>query len=152
MGIQLPLAATAASQARDHVRRTGRSRAPGILVADDEPLVRELLGIVLQARGFVVWQAASGAEALELYERQGAGMDLVLLDVAMPDLTGQQIIQELQARNPAVRCCLTTGDRSCQSSAELLLELGVIWVFHKPFSLMQVVEILWQLACVGLPS
>src|SRR5438067_149637 len=63
-------------------------RLTGVLVADDEPGLRFLLDRLLRQRGFTVWLAADGQEALDVYRRQAGDIGLVFLDVNMPRVTG----------------------------------------------------------------
>ncbi len=71
-------------------------RPPTVLAVDDDGTLRALLADALRARGFEVWEAATGGEALALAER---GPDLVLLDVHLPDLSGLEVCRRIKA-NP----------------------------------------------------
>ena len=93
---------------------------PGILIADDEPAVRSLLEVVLQRQGFTVWQAASGDEALELYQEHSRQTVLVILDVRMPGRDGLQTLAALQQLNPAVVCCFVSGQPGDYREADLM--------------------------------
>jgi len=121
---------------------TRASRRPGLLVADDEPVVRSVIEVLLQARGFRVWSAGSGREAVQIYRERCSDIDLVLIDVSMPEWDGPTTLAGLRALDPAVRCCFMTGG----NATEALLEQRAIWVFHKPFSVAQVSRILLALA------
>jgi two-component system phosphate regulon response regulator PhoB len=66
-----------------------------ILIADDEPNIRQLVAFTLRRRGFEIVEAEDGVTALELI-RQSAP-DLVVLDVMMPGLTGIAVLQQLSA-------------------------------------------------------
>jgi DNA-binding response OmpR family regulator len=66
-----------------------------ILVAEDEPDIRELIKLALQFNGFEVVSASDGAEAVEL--ASGDNFDLILLDVRMPRLTGYEACRHLRA-------------------------------------------------------
>jgi CheY-like chemotaxis protein len=122
-----------------------RGRKPGVLVVDDEMMVRELLKTALRVRGFEVWVAAGGEEALALYQQHREVITLVLLDVRMPEQDGLQTLSALQRIDPAVRCCFMSGDLGPYDSGELLRR-GALSIFTKPFQLMEVAKALRQLA------
>jgi DNA-binding NtrC family response regulator len=61
---------------------------PVVLVVEVEEAGRDLLKAVLASRGFTVLLAGNGGEALEVYRRLGTSIDLVLMDVQMPELSG----------------------------------------------------------------
>src|ERR1041385_1655495 len=90
---------------------TPRESSPGILVADDEPCIRNLLGVVLGRYGFRVWLAPHGEQAVELYCRHRSEIALVLLDVRMPVLDGPATFAALRRINPTVRCCFMSADK-----------------------------------------
>jgi len=119
----------------------------GILVVDDEAGVRAVLGTVLRQRGFVVWLAADGLEALEQYGRHREAIDLVLIDVRMPGPDGPQTLSALRQLNPTVRCCFMSGELGGYT-AQGLRELGAVCLFTKPFPLTEAAQTLWELANV----
>jgi CheY-like chemotaxis protein len=121
------------------------SRAPGILVADDDPMLLPLLQLVLKARGFTVWAAPTGLHAVELYSRHHGAIDLVLLDVRMPGLDGPQTLAALRRLDAGVTCCFMTGFAGSYSGDELHA-LGACRCFEKPFQVQQLGDELWQLA------
>lgn len=104
---------------------------PGVLVVDDERLMRTALALWLREAGCRVWAAEHGGRAVQLYRSLHADIDLVLLDVWMPGLDGPETLRALRAVNPQVRCCfLTTG--SPRYTEEQLLCAGAILVMLKP--------------------
>jgi two-component system, cell cycle sensor histidine kinase and response regulator CckA len=87
-----------------------------ILVVDDEPLLRRVAGKLLEKLGYRVIEAASGQSALEIFQEKGTEIDLVLLDLIMPGLSGFQTLERLRAMNPevAVLVCSGHGDAEDQ--------------------------------------
>jgi CheY-like chemotaxis protein len=67
-----------------------------VLVVEDEPVIRELMAILLEEEGYTVRQATDGMEALETVEQYP--VDLVLSDVKMPRLDGASLAHQLRAR------------------------------------------------------
>jgi CheY-like chemotaxis protein len=110
-------------------------RKPGILVADDEPALREILEVVLRQEGFTVWAAEDGREALALYQQHRGEIDLVILDVHMPELDGPHTLEELRQTDPEVRCCFMSGSGSNLYSLHQLRQMGACCFFRKPLDL-----------------
>jgi CheY-like chemotaxis protein len=111
---------------------------------DDEPVVRNLLQAVLERQGFTVWLAANGQEAIQLYRQYRTRIDLVLLDVRMPDYDGPQTLAALQRHYFAAVCCFMTGQAGDYTEADLL-KRGAARVFAKPFVLAELRASLGQL-------
>jgi DNA-binding NtrC family response regulator len=105
---------------------------PVILVVEEENAVRNLLELALERQGFHVLAAASGQEALDTYQALGDSIDLVLMDVRMEGMDGPQTFSKLQGINPAIRCCLMSGDTAL-NNADQSLPKGVLHIFRKPF-------------------
>lgn len=120
-------------------------RTYGILVVDDENCVRDVLKKVLLGRGFRVWLASSGYEGLDVYHRFRARIDVVLLDVCMPELDGPQTLAALRQVAPHVRCCFMSGYLGSHTDRGLR-DLGAAAVFEKPFGVLELSEAFWELA------
>jgi CheY-like chemotaxis protein len=120
-------------------------RAYGILVVDDEHHLRGVLGHSMRQQGFAVWLAADGHQALELYRRHRAAIDVVLLDVHMPGPDGPRTLAALRVLDPQLRCWFMSGDLGSYTEGQLR-GLGAAGVLHKPFPLGETAEGLWQLA------
>lgn len=80
-----------------------------ILLVEDEPAVRAFAIAALTERGYNVLEAASGHEAMEIAERRGNEIDLLLTDVVMPGIDGHQLAQKLSARFPRMKMLFVSG-------------------------------------------
>jgi two-component system cell cycle sensor histidine kinase/response regulator CckA len=102
-----------------------------ILLVDDEPVLRQVCARLLAKLGYRVLEAPGGEEALELYRSEARSIDLVLLDVIMPGLSGLETLDRLRELNPEVRVLLCSGygDRA---GGELPPEVGFL---AKPYTL-----------------
>jgi len=80
-----------------------------ILVVDDEPVVRRFATRVLEAEGFLVSQAADGAEALRLLREAVPAVDAVVSDIVMPRLNGVELLQVLSSTHPHLPVLLMSG-------------------------------------------
>ncbi|MBA4066896.1 MAG: hypothetical protein C0501_24960 [Isosphaera sp.] len=119
---------------------------PCVLVADDEDALRMILTRELRKRGFDVYSTGSGAEAVEMYCRSPIRIDVVLMDVNMPGVSGPDALDAIRAVDPFVRCCFMTADDRPGRHAALLAR-GAAAVFGKPFaSVKDVCETLKQIA------
>jgi PAS domain S-box-containing protein len=111
-----------------------------VLVADDEPNVRRSLGLLLRLGGHSVVECAGGREAVEVYARAWREIDVVILDVMMPDLGGRDVYARLRAANPDVRVIVSSGF-SVGGIDALARERGV-QVLQKPYTADQLARAL----------
>jgi len=108
-----------------------------ILVVDDEPAIRRVLAAYLEADGFAVVHADTGAEALRRALDTSDPVDLVLLDVGLPDLNGLEVLTTIRARSE-VSVILVTA-RAEEVDKLVGLNVGADDYVTKPFSPREVV-------------
>ena len=101
-----------------------------VLVVDDYKDIVDLLTLLLKSHGMKVLQAYSGAECLELVRTHP--VDLILLDVMMPDMDGLAVFAALKRISPALPIILMTADMTIREAAR---DLDVSEYFVKPFKL-----------------
>ena len=123
--------ATSASREADPAR-LGRV-SPSVLVVDDEPMIRGLLGAILGDAGYRVLEAVDGEDALSVYRQHADDVDLVILDVMMPRMDGRATLQNLKARWPHVKVLLASGFTPEVVGRDLLALDGVLGFIQKPF-------------------
>jgi two-component system OmpR family response regulator len=112
------------------------SDSPRILVVDDEPYITDLLGAALRFEGFSVDVASSGVEALQM--ARPARHDLVLLDVMLPDLDGNEVCRRLRALGVDTPIVFLTAREATEDKVTGLTAGGDDYV-TKPFSLDELV-------------
>jgi CheY-like chemotaxis protein len=122
----------------------------GVLVVDDEHLVRIMVQLGLQRNGFDVWLAPNGREAIELYRTHRDSIGVVLLDVRMPGLDGPATLDALRRLNPDVLACFMCGDLGDHEPAALQ-HSGAAHVINKPFLLNELANTL-RLLAHGVPA
>src|SRR5262249_32117600 len=83
--------------------------AETILLADDEPMIRNLGRTILQRCGYHVVLAEDGMQAVDLYRREGDRIDLVILDLTMPKLSGEDALRRMLEVNSGVRVLFSSG-------------------------------------------
>jgi CheY-like chemotaxis protein len=118
---------------------------PGVLVVDDNHLVRALVQLGLERNGFDVRVAANGRQAIEVYREHREHIAVVLLDVRMPGLDGPATLDALRQLNPEVLVCFMSGD-TVDYDPEELRQRGAASVIAKPFLLNELIKVLRLLA------
>jgi nitrogen-specific signal transduction histidine kinase/CheY-like chemotaxis protein len=144
-GILLPVAHESTPRPKSvQVASVAPMGGRNILLIDDEPAVRVVTGRLLNELGHRVMTADTGQRGLELFSAQPDAVDLVVLDLTMPDTTGEQILQELRQVRGDVPVVITSGFQA-QDASKLLRVPNVIGFLDKPHTLSNL-----ELALAGL--
>lgn len=111
-----------------------------ILLADDDAAVRDLVKRALSAEGHAVHVTQDGLEALDYLEANGAGIDLLVTDVDMPQLDGISLAEKALVLKPSLALVLMSGfsdqlDRAARLRVRRLLSIA------KPFTLEQIKQV-----------
>jgi len=114
-----------------------------VLVVDDEPAVLEISGKMLQKLGFRVLEACSGRDALSVYRQNRQMIDLVILDMIMPDMGGGEVYERMKDINQNLKAILATG-YSLDGEASRILKKGCDGVIQKPFSIDRLSRIIYR--------
>jgi len=126
-----------------------------ILLVDDEEMVLEVGAAMLKHLGYRVIQARGARQALNTYRVRAAEIQLVILDVIMPEMTGEAVYAELRRINAEVRVLVSSG-YSVDEQARGLLEHGCRGFIQKPFGIaelsLKVREVLEDRLAVSLAS
>jgi DNA-binding NtrC family response regulator len=104
-----------------------------ILVIDDAAPIRLLLATALESAGHEVVQASSGREGLTLYRQRS--LDLVILDMLMPELNGLETMQEFTREFQNVKVIVLSGGGAEHAMLKTARLLGVRQTLNKPFDL-----------------
>ena len=105
-----------------------------ILVAEDEQTIREFVVINLERAGYETYEAGSGEEALEIYERENGNFDMAVLDIMMPGkYDGLAVCRELRKKNSAIGIIMLTA-RTQEMDKISGLMMGADDYVTKPFS------------------
>ena len=102
-----------------------------VLVVDDEPAARVLAKRVFSEAGFEVVTVQSGFECLQLFRKQPHGFALILLDLSMPFMDGEETFKRLRDINPNVVVLLSTGFMA-QERVDRMLAAGMAGFLRKP--------------------
>lgn len=110
-----------------------------LLVVDDEDDFRFLFSRHFRKKGYEVLEALDGVAALEVFDRRGADIDLVISDIRMPRLDGRQLIPELRRRRQHLPILGITGQDDLKSTLSLL-DNGAYYYIEKPVDHWALVE------------
>jgi CheY-like chemotaxis protein len=104
-----------------------------ILLTEDETTVREMTASILKEQGYTVLEAANGQEALRLAQEHRGQIQLLLTDVVMPQMSGKELAEQLQAGCPAIKVLYASGYMDDAIAHHGVLEPGIAFI-QKPFS------------------
>ena len=137
INIYLPQLTVSDQESPDESEKITSSKSPAktsILVVDDEYTVRNVLNLALQHLGYDVTIASSGLEAVAKYQERGQPFDLVLLDMLMPQMSGESTFNRLKEIDPQVKVLIISGYAS-EESIKAVLKGGGLGFIQKPFTI-----------------
>ena len=105
-----------------------------ILLVDDEEGIISVSTALLNHLGYHVMAAKNGSETIDIYRKDGDGVDLVILDMIMPGMSGGETFDLLKELNPEIRVILSSG-HSLDGMASQIMEHGCRSFIQKPFNL-----------------
>jgi PAS domain S-box-containing protein len=107
-----------------------------VLVVDDEAFILEVTAELLENLGYRVLTARGGKEAIDQYRSSWKDIDLIMLDMIMPEMSGDMTFDELCAINPDAKVILASG-YSLTGRAKQLMEKGAVSFIQKPYQLSE---------------
>ena len=111
----------------------------GVLLAEDQTEIRELLSIIFEMEGFRVFQGVDGQAALEILQQNKEDIILLVTDLGLPRLGGVELIQKARALKPSLRIMGTSGYGRVNVREEVLAAGGDDF-FAKPFVAIELVQ------------
>ncbi|MEM7164694.1 MAG: PAS domain S-box protein [Planctomycetota bacterium] len=136
--VVLPRTVRATEATKAVSRSAARADGETILVAEDEPQVRQLVRHVLESYGYRVLSAEDGFDALAVAAQHEGRIDLLLTDVVMPGISGRDLYEKIRTARPGVRVLFMTGYAGDELPAAS--ETGSLSVVHKPFSATELTD------------
>jgi two-component system cell cycle sensor histidine kinase/response regulator CckA len=131
--VYLPVGSGAAQAVGKKVESSVKGGTETILVAEDHDGLREAAKEMLESFGYHVLLAGTGEEAVEIFETDYASIDLVVLDVVMPAMTGPEAFEKMSALKPGLRALFTTGYTTEADELRSMIRGGVSFL-QKPYS------------------
>lgn len=114
----------------------GTGEGKTLLLVDDEEAIRQIGQELLEDMGYQVLLAKDGREAVDLYSKNRDEIDIVLLDIVMPNMGGSEAYDRLKQINPKVKVLVWSG-ANINDVATKMLKRGCHGFIHKPFSIKQ---------------
>jgi len=115
---------------------TGRGQ---ILLVDDHEIIREVTSEMLSSLGYEVVTASDGQEALQYYKTHQSKIDLVIIDMIMPNMGARECFREFKRINPSVRAMLSTGYAK-NNAVQEILDSGMVGFVQKPYEIQKLSE------------
>ncbi|MBI4963110.1 MAG: response regulator [Desulfomonile tiedjei] len=110
-----------------------------ILLVEDEDLVSDLTKRFLEGSGYTVLTAANGKEALDLYEKEGDRVSLVILDLIMPEMGGRECLAALRKVDPNVKILIISGYPVSGPTKETFDSVATAFV-GKPYTMKEILR------------
>lgn len=117
--------------------RNHQKHAPTILVVDDEQGLRVMLSEILEERNYKVITASNGIEAVQKYQTHKDQISMVISDLGMPLMGGEEVFKKLKEINPHVKMVFVTGYLE-ENSKNGALRYGVKSIIQKPFHIEEI--------------
>jgi CheY-like chemotaxis protein len=111
-----------------------------ILLVDDEELVRRTMARTLAHRGYTILEAGNGQEAIDLFQRNSSRIALVILDLSMPVMNGEECLGLLKSVKPDVPVLLSSGFSETEA-ARRFQSAGVAGYVQKPYTAQHLAEL-----------
>lgn len=107
-----------------------------VLFVDDDQIIREVSARMLETVGFRVKKASNGRQAIDIWKRMGEKIDLVILDLMMPDMNGDEVFKKIKKIDPKVKVLISSG-KGCNERVEQMMKHGCLGFIEKPFNIDQ---------------
>ncbi len=110
-----------------------------ILLIDDEPIIRDMSRDMLTTIGYNVILSDNGAEGIRIFKEQSKKIDLIILDILMPEMNGVTCFKKLKEINKNVKVIISSGANELEKKQKLK-ELGIVGYLEKPYSLKEIAD------------
>jgi two-component system cell cycle sensor histidine kinase/response regulator CckA len=141
--IYLPSSKTNVKKEDQTPRKDLLSGNGNILLVDDESTILDPMSKLLKKLGYTVYPTTSGQEALSAYREKQGSIDLVILDMIMPGMSGSQVLTALKDINPDVKVVLSSG-YSMKGEVRKVMEMGCCGFIQKPYNFEELSNIVHQ--------
>ncbi len=128
------------------IKQALREKIKGkVLVVDDEETVRSVAKMMLEQAGIEVVTAGDGREAVKIYRENPGDIEVVLLDMTMPHMNGEEAFRELRRINPGIKVILSSGYNE-QEAVNRFAGKGLVGFIQKPYGMQELLEKVYKAA------
>jgi CheY-like chemotaxis protein len=128
---------------RGELEKVAEKELPGgtetILVVEDEETLRDLISFVLEGKGYRVLTASDGEEGLRLFTEHMQDIALVLSDLGLPKISGEDLLKRVRQLKPGARVILASGYVEPGTKSELL-KAGAVEIVQKPYVPVEILK------------
>ena len=110
-----------------------------VFLIDDDDMIVDVSEMILKNSGYDVVSAKSGKEAIEVYKEKHSRIDMVILDMTLPDMAGGDTYDRLKEINPGVKVLLASG-YDIDYQGRDIMERGCDGFIQKPFNMNELLE------------
>jgi len=130
----LPVTTMKKEVSRDHQTTELPCGTETVLLVDDDEMIRSFGTMALERQGYTVLTASNGREGLELFMKECKKIQLILLDLVLPVISGQEVLEKIRRIDPAVKVIITSG-HDFSGDRETFAQLKANDYIFKPFNL-----------------
>jgi len=110
-----------------------------VFLIDDDDMIADVSEMILKNSGYDVVSAKSGKEAIEVYKENHSRIDMVILDMILPDMDGGDTYDRLKEINPGIKVLLASG-YDIDYQGRDIMERGCDGFIQKPFNMNELLE------------
>ncbi|MCX5804952.1 MAG: response regulator [Proteobacteria bacterium] len=128
----------------EEITKENINRKRRVLIVDDEDIIREFVKGILLDEGAQVIEASNGKEAIEIFKEHQHKIDLVILDMIMPGIKGDEVLREIRAMRPDIKVIVSSGFMS-EEQKNNLKEYSVDAFLDKPYRDKDVIRTIFDI-------
>ncbi|HYR41858.1 MAG TPA: response regulator, partial [Terriglobia bacterium] len=152
--ILLPCVREAEQESRDVVISApltgGEKVTAKVLLIDDEDTLRLAIASMLRRRGYSILETGDGATGMDLFRAHRTEIDIVLLDLTLPGMSGGEVLRELRKMRPDIKVVLSTAYGRDRALADVS-EPKSVYYLRKPYEIEQLTTLLRKV-CLNEPA